>query len=144
MEGEGRGPYRDISPLLPSAGLLALSNVIAALSVNAQAQHVPYRASKLTRILAEYLGGQAVTVFLACLNPSEESMDETIQTLRYADRAKQIRVDSSRLAQDPTLVHIAQLRKHIALLRLDTVMRHFQVSLSSAPSPPPLLRVPWS
>ena len=109
------------------AGLLALSNVIAALSANAQAQHVPYRASKLTRILAEYLGGQAVTVFLACLNPSEDSMDETIQTLRYADRAKQIRVDKSHFALDPTHVHIAQLRKHLSLLRLDTVMRHFQV-----------------
>lgn len=137
-----------VADLLVFSGLLALSNVIAALSARAQAQHVPYRASKLTRILAEYLGGQAVTVFLACLNPSEESMDETLQTIRYADRAKQIRVDSSRLTHDSTHAHIAQLRKHIALLRLDTVMRHFQVCSSatslrlwSACSPPTLLQL---
>jgi hypothetical protein len=88
---------------------------------------VPYRASKLTRILADYLGGSSVTAFLACLNPCEDAVDETIQTLRYADRAKQIRVDSSRLMNDTTQMHVAHLRKHVSLLRLDVVMRVFQV-----------------
>lgn len=53
--------------------------------------HIPYRDSKLTRLLQESLGGRAKTTIIATLSPGVESMDETLSTLEYAHRARSIR-----------------------------------------------------
>ena len=69
-------------------GLLALGNVIHALST--QESHVPYRQSKLTRLLQQALGGNSQTLFLACVSPAESNANESLSTLRYAQRARHI------------------------------------------------------
>lgn len=64
------------------------------------AGHVPYRDSKLTRLLQDSLGGNTRTVMLACVSPAPASMGETLSTLRYAHRAKAIR-NRPRVNEDP-------------------------------------------
>ncbi|KAJ3280633.1 hypothetical protein HK104_000527, partial [Borealophlyctis nickersoniae] len=73
-------------------GLLALGNVISALGDETRrASHIPYRDSKLTRMLQDSLGGNSQTLMLACVSPSENSYGETLNTLIYANRARNIR-----------------------------------------------------
>ena len=67
--------------------LLALGRVINALA--ASAPHIPYRESKLTRLLAEALGGACRTTFVANVSPAASSQAETLATLRYASRASE-------------------------------------------------------
>ena len=67
-------------------GLLALGNVINAIVDGAK--HVPYRDSKLTRLLQDSLGGNSRTVMIACVSPADVNYEETLNTLRYADRAR--------------------------------------------------------
>ena len=52
---------------------------------------VPYRDSKLTRMLQDSLGGNSRTVMIACVSPADVNMEESLNTLRYADRARRIR-----------------------------------------------------
>jgi hypothetical protein len=56
--------------------------------------HIPYRDSKLTRILQDSLGGNTKTYLVATVNPSAECADESISTLRFADRAHQVSIHS--------------------------------------------------
>jgi hypothetical protein len=74
-------------------GLLALGNVIVALSSAAASKenqgnpnHVPYRDSKITRILKDSLGGNSMTVMIACVSPADSNFEETLNTLRFASR----------------------------------------------------------
>ncbi|CAG9833459.1 unnamed protein product [Diabrotica balteata] len=69
--------------------LSALGNVISAL-VDGKAKHIPYRDSKLTRLLQDSLGGNTRTLMIACVSPSSRDYIETLSTLRYANRAKNI------------------------------------------------------
>ncbi|CEP23379.1 KIP3 [Cyberlindnera jadinii] len=71
--------------------LLALGNCINALCDPRRRNHVPYRDSKLTRLLKFSLGGNCKTVMIVCVSPSSHHYDETLNTLKYADRAKQIK-----------------------------------------------------
>lgn len=85
-----------ISPLSPHnhqpQGLLALGNVISALGdERRRGSHVPYRASKLTRLLQDSLGGNSRTAMIACVSPADEVLEETLNTLKYANRARNIR-----------------------------------------------------
>ncbi len=75
--------------------LMALGNVINALSEMGASKgkkkiHIPYRDSKLTRLLQESLGGNAATVMIAAISPADYNYDETLGTLKYANRAKSI------------------------------------------------------
>ena len=70
--------------------LSALGNVISAL-VDGKSKHIPYRDSKLTRILQDSLGGGTKTVMCANAGPAGYNYDETLSTLRYACRAKNIK-----------------------------------------------------
>ncbi|OAD01447.1 hypothetical protein MUCCIDRAFT_145725, partial [Mucor lusitanicus CBS 277.49] len=76
-----------------NAGLLALGNVISALSdpSSKKSTHVPYRDSKLTRLLQDSLGGNSTTLMIACVSPAEINLTETINTIKYAYRARNIR-----------------------------------------------------
>jgi hypothetical protein len=67
-------------------GLLALGNVIVALSSGGSSVHVPYRDSKITRILKDSLGGNSMTVMIACVSPADSNFEETLNTLRFSSR----------------------------------------------------------
>lgn len=74
--------------------LLALGNCINALCISDGTRrtcHVPYRDSKLTRLLKFSLGGNCKTVMIVCVSPSSTHYDETLNTLKYANRAKEIK-----------------------------------------------------
>ncbi|KAF8098464.1 hypothetical protein N665_0266s0032 [Sinapis alba] len=74
-------------------GLLALGNVISALGDDKKRKegaHVPYRDSKLTRLLQDSLGGNSKTVMIACISPADINAEETLNTLKYANRARNI------------------------------------------------------
>uniref|UniRef100_A0A8D1LVT9 Kinesin motor domain-containing protein n=1 Tax=Sus scrofa TaxID=9823 RepID=A0A8D1LVT9_PIG len=74
-----------------NSSLLALGNVISALGdPQRRSSHIPYRDSKITRILKDSLGGNAKTVMIACVSPSSSDFDETLNTLNYASRAQNI------------------------------------------------------
>lgn len=75
-----------------NSGLLALGNVISALGDDSRKMsHVPYRDSKLTRLLQDSLGGNSQTLMLACISPSDADFIETLSTLKYANRARNIK-----------------------------------------------------
>ncbi|KAF2216096.1 hypothetical protein CERZMDRAFT_35302 [Cercospora zeae-maydis SCOH1-5] len=76
--------------------LLALGSCINALCDPRKKNHVPYRNSKLTRLLKFSLGGNCRTVMIVCVSPSSAHFDETQNTLRYANRAKNIQTKSVR------------------------------------------------
>ncbi|XP_069046778.1 kinesin-like protein kif7 isoform X2 [Lepisosteus oculatus] len=74
-----------------NSGLLALGNVIGALGdPKRRGSHIPYRDSKITRILKDSLGGNAKTLMIACISPSSADFDESLNTLNYARRAQNI------------------------------------------------------
>ncbi|RKP05587.1 P-loop containing nucleoside triphosphate hydrolase protein [Thamnocephalis sphaerospora] len=75
-----------------NAGLSALGNVISALGdPTKKGMHVPYRDSKLTRLLQDSLGGNSQTLMIACVSPAGSNMSETLNTLKYANRARNIK-----------------------------------------------------
>lgn len=74
-----------------NSGLLALGNVIGALGdPKRKGSHIPYRDSKITRILKDSLGGNSKTLMIACISPSSSDFDESLNTLNYASRARNI------------------------------------------------------
>uniref|UniRef100_A0A0G4HQH1 Kinesin-like protein n=1 Tax=Chromera velia CCMP2878 TaxID=1169474 RepID=A0A0G4HQH1_9ALVE len=79
--------------------LSALCNVISAL-VDGRSSHIPYRDSKLTRLLQDSLGGNTRTVMLTNIGPADFNYDESLSTLRYAYRAKSIK-NKPRINEDP-------------------------------------------
>ena len=68
--------------------------------VSSKPAHIPYRDSQLTRLLQDSLGGNTKTVMIANVGPSGYNYDETLSTLKYANRAKNIKNDV-RLNEDP-------------------------------------------
>ncbi|KOX78531.1 Osmotic avoidance abnormal protein 3 [Melipona quadrifasciata] len=89
--------------------LSALGNVISALAAG-HGRHVPYRDSKLTRLLRDSLGGNARTLMIACLSPSDVDAEETLSTLRYAARARCIK-NKPVINEDPKDALLRQLKK---------------------------------
>jgi kinesin family protein 3/17 len=71
--------------------LSALGNCISAL-LRDKGKHVPYRDSKLTRLLQDSLGGNTKTLFIVTLSPSVSCLDETTSTLQFADRAMKVQI----------------------------------------------------
>lgn len=71
----------------------ALGNVINSLANNSNVTHIPFRDSKLTRVLTECLGGNSKTAICACVSPYLSNYDETLTTLQFASRAIKIKVD---------------------------------------------------
>jgi chromosome segregation ATPase len=73
-----------------NAGLASLGKVISQLSSRQAGAHVSYRDSKLTRLLQDSLGGNAITYMIACVTPAEFHLSETLNTVQYAQRARAI------------------------------------------------------
>ncbi len=110
-------------------GLLALGNVINSLADEVRLTkdkkvHVPYRQSKLTRLLQDALGGNSQTLFLACVSPSDTNASETLSTLNYANRARNIRNVPTKNV-DSTTAEIQRLRALTHVLQLELVKSRF-------------------
>lgn len=71
--------------------LSSLGNCVRALA-DEDRTHIPYRDSNLTRLLQDSLGGNTKTWFVVTLSPAADAVDETLSTLQFADRAKEVRV----------------------------------------------------
>jgi len=95
--------------------LSALGNVISAL-VDGKSKHIPYRDSKLTRLLQDSLGGNTKTLMIACVSPADNNYDETLSTLRYANRAKNIK-NKPKINEDPKDALLRQYQEEIAQLK---------------------------
>lgn len=110
-----------------NGGLLALGNVISALgdeSRRSKNQHVPYRDSKLTRLLQDSLGGNSHTLMLACVSPSSSDYAETLNTLKYANRARNIqnRVEINQYFNEGSPEEIHHLRSQVSRLKVQVAM----------------------
>uniref|UniRef100_A0A2K5HFF6 Kinesin-like protein KIF21A n=1 Tax=Colobus angolensis palliatus TaxID=336983 RepID=A0A2K5HFF6_COLAP len=102
-----------------NCGLLALGNVISALGDKSKrATHVPYRDSKLTRLLQDSLGGNSQTIMIACVSPSDRDFMETLNTLKYANRARNIK-NKVMINQDRASQQINALRSEITRLQME-------------------------
>ncbi|XP_028814902.1 kinesin-like protein KIF21A isoform X6 [Denticeps clupeoides] len=102
-----------------NCGLLALGNVISALGDRSKrSTHVPYRDSKLTRLLQDSLGGNSQTMMIACISPSDRDFMETLNTLKYANRARNIK-NKVMVNQDKASQQISALRTEIARLQIE-------------------------
>ncbi|KAK3760377.1 hypothetical protein RRG08_029408 [Elysia crispata] len=100
-----------------NCGLLALGNVISALGDKAKrGSHVPYRDSKLTRLLQDSLGGNSRTLMIACISPTDQDFMETLNTLKYANRARNIK-NKVTANQDKASRQLAALRAEVAALQ---------------------------
>ncbi|CAM9319923.1 unnamed protein product, partial [Ectocarpus fasciculatus] len=95
--------------------LSALGNVISALSEGG-AKHIPYRDSKLTRLLQDSLGGNTKTLMVAAISPADYNYDETLSTLRYANRAKNIK-NKPKINEDPKDTMLREYKEEIEKLR---------------------------
>lgn len=96
--------------------LLSLGNCINALcQPKTSNRHIPYRDSKLTRLLEFSLGGNCKTCMIVCISPSSVHYDDTQNTLKYANRAKQIKTAVSRNAYS-VQTHVKQYVQKIAEL----------------------------
>lgn len=97
--------------------LLTLGKCISALSdAKKRAGHIPYRDSKLTKLLSDSLGGHGLALMVACISPAVLNLTETVKTLRYAQRAKKIK-NKPVVNLDPREEMLMMLRKEIQHLR---------------------------
>ncbi|XP_055572068.1 kinesin-like protein KIF7 isoform X1 [Falco cherrug] len=107
-----------------NSGLLALGNVISALGdPRRKSSHIPYRDSKITRILKDSLGGNAQTVMIACVSPSSSDFDESLNTLNYANRAQNIQNKAVVNCRKET-EHVEELHLQIKKLQKALEQRH--------------------
>ncbi|KAM0870633.1 hypothetical protein ACQ4PT_039877 [Festuca glaucescens] len=100
-------------------GLLALGNVISALGDEKKRKEgafVPYRDSKLTRLLQDSLGGNSKTVMIACISPADSNAEETINTLKYANRTRNIQ-NKAVINRDPVTAEMQKLRSQLEQLQ---------------------------
>uniref|UniRef100_A0AAG5DHH1 Kinesin-like protein n=1 Tax=Anopheles atroparvus TaxID=41427 RepID=A0AAG5DHH1_ANOAO len=128
-------------------GLLALGNVISALANHAKSTrnnttYVSYRDSKLTRLLQNSLGGNSITLMLACVSPASYNLEETLSTLRYADRALAIRNKPSKSTPSASLDsgsssgsdELERLTKTVSRLRLENTQLRRRISAELRPA----------
>lgn len=106
-------------------GLLALGNVISALGDEKKRKegvHVPYRDSKLTRLLQDSLGGNSRTVMIACISPADINAEETLNTLKYANRARNIQ-NKPVINRDPISNEMIKMRQQLEYLQAELCAR---------------------
>jgi len=114
--------------------LLTLGIVISNLADNAQnkskQKHIPYRDSILTWLLKDSLGGNSKTVMVATISTAYDNYEETLSTLRYADRAKRI-VNNAVVNEDPNAKIIRNLREELEALKKELEMAKEKMSSDS-------------
>ncbi|XP_021106175.1 chromosome-associated kinesin KIF4A isoform X3 [Heterocephalus glaber] len=104
-------------------GLLCLGNVISALGDDKKCGFVPYRDSKLTRLLQDSLGGNSHTLMIACVSPADSNLEETLNTLRYADRARKIK-NKPVVNFDPQTAELNHLKQQVQQLQVLLLQAH--------------------
>ncbi|XP_073956865.1 kinesin-like protein at 54D isoform X2 [Choristoneura fumiferana] len=116
--------------------LMVLGYCIAQLSDGKKRGHIPYRDSKLTKLLADSLAGNGVTLMIACIAPSKSNISETINTLRYAARAKKIK-SKPIVKMDARDALILSLKREVAVLQAENqhlrTALHVQTDYSTEP-----------
>ena len=112
--------------------LSALGNVISAL-VDGKGKHIPYRDSKLTRLLQDSLGGNTKTLMVAAISPADYNFEETMSTLRYANRAKNIK-NKPKINEDPKDAMLREYKDEITRLRelLEAASKGLPVNLPTS------------
>ncbi|SPQ27514.1 6eba3310-f68b-437c-91ab-9296a5f25358 [Thermothielavioides terrestris] len=102
-----------------NGGLAALGKVISQLSSRQPGSHVSYRDSKLTRLLQDSLGGNAITYMIACVTPAEFHLSETLNTVQYAQRARAIQSKPriQQVEEGDKQAIIDRLKAEVAFLR---------------------------
>ncbi|XP_064379357.1 kinesin-like protein KIF12 isoform X2 [Dromaius novaehollandiae] len=114
--------------------LLALGHCISLLAKpRGKWTHIPYRDSKLTRLLARSLGGTGVTLMVACISPSSRCLSETLSTLHYASRARRVttRPVANRVSREKLL---QTLEEEIQALQLENLSLRQQLGLPRLPA----------
>jgi len=101
----------------------SLGNCINALANNTNLQHVPFRDSKLTRILTECLGGNSKTAICACISPIMKNYDETLTTLQFASRAIKIKVNAQINEKIEMKKIKEKLNDFIKIKNIDSIMQ---------------------
>ncbi|KAK7098935.1 kinesin-like protein KIF18A isoform X2 [Littorina saxatilis] len=121
--------------------LLALGNVINSLADHKYKGHIPYRDSKLTRLLKDSLGGNCRTIMIAAVSPSHLSYEDTYNTLKYADRAKNIRLSMKKnvLSVD---FHVSRYGKIVEELRKEITELKGKLQKCERPSVAQTLSLP--
>jgi hypothetical protein len=123
--------------------LFTLGKVISALGKEAKKKSndknfVPYRDSKLTKLLMDSLGGSCMTLMIACCSPAESFLEETLSTLNYATRARNIQ-NRPMIQMDPKEQLIFNLRQEAKLLRLENEFLRQQLAAHNGGVIPPRL-----
>ncbi|XP_041267761.1 kinesin-like protein KIF18A [Onychostruthus taczanowskii] len=117
--------------------LLALGNVINALADPKSKKHIPYRNSKLTRLLKDSLGGNCRTIMIATISPSSLFYDDTYNTLKYANRAKDIKssLKSNVVSLNSHISHYAKIcnEQQKEILMLKEKLREYEEKQASIP-----------
>ncbi|KAI5305866.1 Nucleoporin nup84, partial [Ascosphaera pollenicola] len=120
MKHTGASGERAKEGISINAGLASLGKVISQLSTRNPGAYVSYRDSKLTRLLQDSLGGNAITYMIACVTPVEFHLNETLNTVQYAQRARAIQSKPhiQQVADEgDKLAVIDRLKAEIAFLR---------------------------
>ncbi|KAJ3364059.1 Kinesin- protein 12 [Allomyces javanicus] len=117
--------------------LLVLGSCISALADPKKKNgHIPYRDSKLTKLLMDSLGGNGIALMIACVSPAQPALPESIQTLRYAARAKRIR-NRPTVRLDPREELIARLKQEVQALRQENAQLKAARFPGAVVPPPP-------
>jgi kinesin family protein 13 len=106
----------NINKSLTTLGLVISKLADSASGKNVKEQFVPYRDSVLTWLLKDNLGGNSKTVMVATVSPAADNFEESLSTLRYADRAKRI-VNHAIVNEDPNARMIRELKEEVEVLR---------------------------
>ncbi|XP_050372198.1 kinesin-like protein KIN-12C [Argentina anserina] len=132
-EGDRLKEAANINKSLSTLGLVIMSLVDLA---HGKHRHVPYRDSRLTFLLQDSLGGNSKTTIIANVSPSSCSANETLSTLKFAQRAKLIQ-NNAKVNEDAS-GDITALQRHIQHLKgqLSFLMKHHNLSLSSSSGVP--------
>ncbi|MCJ1311914.1 hypothetical protein MMC25_005587 [Agyrium rufum] len=136
MKNTGASGERAREGININVGLASLGKVIAQLSSRQAGSHVSYRDSKLTRLLQDSLGGNAITYMIACVTPAEFHLSETLNTVRYAQSARAIqskpRIQQVSDESDKQGL-IERLRAEVSFLRAQMRDSDLSERLGSAP-----------
>ncbi|XP_033751505.1 LOW QUALITY PROTEIN: kinesin-like protein KIF27 [Pecten maximus] len=110
-----------------NSGLLALGNVISALGdPKKKSSHIPYRESKITRLLKDSLGGNAQTLMVCCISPATANFDESLNALKYANRARNIK-NKPIVNRDVQALRFEEMQCEIKALREELVRQRTSI-----------------